>query len=345
MKLEKQMMAAILFDHNDLRVEKTAIPNPSNDEVLIKVHACGVCGTDYHIMTGEFGSNRPVVMGHEFAGEVVAIGGEVKNVKIGEHVTADINISCGQCFFCRMGQKIMCPDLRQIGSTLDGAFAEYIKVPRSQLYPLPNSMSWETGAYIEPLACVLRGLEVLEVHPGSTIAVIGGGPMGLAFCQMLKLQGASKVILSEPNKLRREKALKSGVSRAVDPVKEPLADIAKEETEGRGVDYVVEAVGSSNTFLQACEIVRRGGRILVYGIAPAEKEVSIKPRQIYNKELSIVSSFCGTYQTWPQAISLLNQGRFDPTLIVTQFVELPQAADVVRKLSSDLANIKTIVRI
>ncbi len=345
MKPEKQMRAAILFDHNDLRVENTRVPQVSNHEALIRVHACGVCGTDYHIMTGEFGSNRPVVMGHEFAGEVVEIGSEVRNVAIGQHVTADINISCGQCFFCRMGQKIMCPELRQIGSTVDGAFAEYIKVPIGQVYALPESMSWDAGAYVEPLACVLRGLEVLEVRPGSTIAVIGGGPMGLAFCQMLNLQGAAKIILSEPNKLRREKALRSGASIVVDPVNEALADAAKRETEGRGVDYVVEAVGSTNTFQQACEIVRRGGRILVYGIAPAEKEVSIKPRQIYNKELSIVSSFCGTYQTWPQAISLLSRGRFDPSLIITQFVELAQSANVVRKLNSDLANIKTIVRI
>ncbi len=343
MKAPNQMVAAILFNHNDLRIEKTEIPLVSPGEVLIKVRACGVCGTDYHIMTGEFGSNRPVIMGHEFAGEVVAVGGEVRKAKIGDHVTADINVSCGECYFCRMGQKIMCPELRQIGSTINGAFAEYIKVPQGQVYQLPAAMSWEMGAYVEPLACVLRGLEVLQATPGSTIAVLGGGPMGLAFCQMLNRQGAAKLLLSEPNELRRTRALKVGADVVIDPRKEDLAAIVKRETDGRGADYVVEAVGSAPTFRQAFDIVRRGGRILVYGIAGAENDVSIKPRQIYNKELSIVSSFCGTYQTWPQAISLLDQGRFDPKPIVTQIVPLQQAAEVVRNLSTDLSNIKTIV--
>ena len=341
--MKPAMSAAILVDHNDLRVSKTSVPKISGDEVLVKVRACGVCGTDYHIMTGEFGSCRPVIMGHEFAGEVVEVASDVMDLSAGDHVTADINVSCGKCYFCRMGQKIMCPDLRQIGSTLDGAFAEYVKVPRKQVYVLPHTLSWEFGAYVEPLACVLRGLEVLDVSPGSTVAVLGGGPMGLAFCQMLNREGAAKVILSEPNELRRRSALKAGADVVVDPGKDDLVAIVRGETEGRGADYVVEAVGSAITFKQACDVVRRGGKILVYGIASEESDAAIKPRQIYNKELTIVSSFCGTYHTWPQAISLLQHNRFDPRPIISRTIGLQEVPEAVRTLTSDKQNIKTVV--
>ncbi len=344
MSIPETMLAAILYKPEDMRIEEREVKKPGPYEVLIRVKACGICGTDSHIFYGRFPApNLPYIQGHEFSGEVIAVGSEVQSTKVGDRVTADINMSCGTCYFCRMGQKLFCPDIRQLGVHVDGAFAEYITVPEQQIHQLPDNLSWEYGAYVEPLACVLRGQERINIQPGSTVAIIGGGPMGLAHTIMSNLKGAAKVIVSEPEQSRREKAKKVGADIVIDAGSADPVEMVRKETQERGADYVIEAVGSIPTYTQAFQMVRRGGNLLVYGAAPATEEMSIKPFEIYAKELTIVSSYAGTYQTWTQAISLLANGKFDPSEIITDSIPLSDVVEGIKSIGGDRKKLKIMV--
>ena len=212
------MTAAVLHGPEDLRIEEVLVPSIAEDEVLVKVDACGICGTDVHILRGHFPvPNLPLIPGHEFSGRVVEVGSAVDRVTVGEPVTADINIGCDRCYYCRHQMRMFCPQLSQIGVHRDGAFAEYVKAPAAAVYRLPDHMTPEQGAYVEPLACAMHGQERAEIRAGSTVAIIGAGPMGLVHVQLSKLRGAAQIIASEPNAARRAKAADLGADVVLDP--------------------------------------------------------------------------------------------------------------------------------
>ncbi|GGG02930.1 zinc-dependent alcohol dehydrogenase family protein [Paenibacillus abyssi] len=339
----KTMLAAVLHKPEDMRIEEVPVPAIDDHEVLIAVKRCGICGTDPHIYRGHFPVPFPLIQGHEFSGEVAAVGSAVTAVKVGDKVTADINISCGKCFYCRMGQKLFCEDIRQIGVHINGAFAQYTKAPETNVYKLPEDMTWEEAAYIEPLACVIRGQERANITMGSTVAVIGAGPMGLVHAQLAKMNGASSVIISEMNQARIAKARELGVDHVIDASKQDPVEAVRELTEGRGADFVIEAVGAVPTYQQAFQMVRRGGTLVTYGAAPATAVLEIKPFEIYSKELTIVGSYAGTYDTWLKAINLISSKRFKPGDIISKTVSLHQVVDGIQEAIHNKDTIKILV--
>jgi L-iditol 2-dehydrogenase len=343
--LPDSMAAAVLHGPDDLRIEQVAVPVIGPDEVLIKVDVCGICGTDVHILRGHFPvPNMPLIPGHEFSGHVVQLGSAVQRIDVGDFVTADINIGCGRCYYCRHQLRMFCPQLSQIGVHRDGAFAEYVKAPADAVYRLPEDMSPEQAAYVEPLACAVHGQERADLRPGSTVVVLGGGPMGLVHIQLSRLRGATRIIATEPNATRRAKATELGADVVVDPTAENAVAVVRELTEGRGADSVIEAVGSPATYRDAFEMVRRGGTIVAYGAAPSDLELPFKPFEVYSKELTIVGSYAGTYATWPEAIELIRAGRFDPDKIISEVVPLARVVEAIDAAESDRDIIKTQVR-
>ncbi|KIL35193.1 hypothetical protein SD71_15690 [Cohnella kolymensis] len=337
------MLAAVLHKPEDMRLEEVAVPEISENEVLIAVQRCGICGTDPHIFRGHFPVPFPLIQGHEFSGEVVQIGNAVTSVQVGDKVTADINISCGKCFYCRMGQKLFCNEIVQLGVHVNGAFAQYLKAPEINIYKLPDDMTWEEAAYIEPLACVIRGQQRANITMGSTVAIIGAGPMGLVHAQLAKMNGAASVIISEMNSTRIAKARSLGIDHVIDASSHDPVEAVRQLTEGRGADYVIEAVGAIPTYQQAFQMVRRGGVLVTYGAAPANATMEIKPFEIYNKELTIVGSYAGTYDTWVRAIQLISSKRFKPNDIITKTIPLPKVVDGINEAISNKDTIKIIV--
>jgi 2-desacetyl-2-hydroxyethyl bacteriochlorophyllide A dehydrogenase len=341
----KTMQAAVFHGANNLRVEEVKRPEPGPGEVLLRVARCGICGTDSHIVRGRFPApNLPLIIGHEFAGTVAAVGAGVVDVKEGDRATADINIACGRCWYCRHNSKLFCPNVRQLGVHSAGGMAEYVAVPAANLYTLPSTMSFDHAAFIEPLACAIHGQKRIGVGIGETVLVIGGGPMGLAHIAMSKLRGAGMVAVSELNALRRDRAKAVGADIAVDPTADGIEEFLA-QTNDRGADVVIEAVGSPATYTQAFRLVRRGGRILAYGAAPPEAEIPVKPFDIYAKELSIVGSYAGTYETWPEAIELISGGRFDPSKIVDSVQPLSNVAGAIESMERDKSVVKVQVEI
>lgn len=343
--IKKEMKAAVTHASQDLRIENVPVPEIKENEVLIQVKACGICGTDPHIYNGHFPAPMPLIQGHEFSGVVVKVGSAVTSVAVGDRVTADINISCGNCYFCRTGQKLFCENITQLGVHIDGAFAEYLKTPENNVYKLAEGMSWEEGAYIEPLACVIRGQERANVSMGDTVAIIGAGPMGLAHAIMARLNGASRVIISEMNKVRLQKAKELGIDVVIDASEQDPIQEVLSLTEGRGADVVFEVVGAMPTYKQAFQMVRRGGTLVAYGAAPADQTLEIKPFEIYSKELTIVGSYAGTYSTWVKAIQLISSKRFNPNDIISKTISLDDLEDGIKEADKNKDTIKILVNI
>jgi L-iditol 2-dehydrogenase len=339
----KTMLAAVTHKAEDMRLEQVPIPEISEQEVLIAVKRCGICGTDPHIYQGRFPVPFPLIQGHEFSGEVVKVGSAVSSIQVGDKVTADINNSCGSCYYCRVGQKLFCEEIKQIGVHINGAFAQYVKAPESNIYKLPADMSWDDAAYIEPLACVIRGQERANIKIGSSVAIIGAGPMGLVHAQLAKGNGASSVIISELNPARLRKAHELGIDHVIDAASQDPVQAVRDLTEGRGADFVIEAVGSIPTYQQAFQMVRRGGTLVTYGAAPATATMEIKPFEIYSKELTIVGSYAGTYDTWLKAISLITSKRFKPSDIISKIIPLPQLIAGIQEAIHNKDTIKIVI--
>ncbi len=332
------MRAAVFHGEGHLCIEERPTPIPGPAQVLVEIQACGVCGTDRHIYHGDFPTTPPVIIGHEFAGQVVEVGPDVTDLAIGDRVTVDPNIYCGTCRYCQRGKVHMCTQLQALGVNLDGGFAELCVVPRKQCHLLPSNVSWIEGALAEPVACCIHGIDLAGIQSGDTVAIIGGGAIGLILAQLAKLAGAGQVIVSELAAERREIALTLGVDRVIDPRHEdPLAAGGILEN---GADIVIEAVGSAATARQALDWATRGGTILWFGVAPPQDRVSIAPNQVFEKELTIRGARINPF-THARAVSLLASKRLDVASLVTQRIDLDALPATLAAPSS--CAIKTVV--
>ena len=290
------MLVASFLDVNNLKLEKKAVPEPARGEILVKVKATGICGTDAHIIKGDSASSPPVVLGHEYAGEIVKRGEGVTAFELGEPVSIDPNILCRTCLYCHMGKGHLCQNLVALGVDLDGGFAEYAVVPETQAHLLPPNMSFEAGAFVEPVACCIRGLQQANVQPGDEVAVLGGGPIGLILLQLAVAAGG-RVTVSEPIRDKWDLAKRLGASRTVQP----------DELALDSFDVVIEATGVRAAVEQSIEVARRGASIVWFGVSPKGQKASIEPHEVFRKELRISGSFINP-STHARAIKLISSG-------------------------------------
>jgi L-iditol 2-dehydrogenase len=282
---------------------RTLLPN----EVLVKVQACGVCGTDVHIVEGTSRSTPPVVLGHEFFGVVEDVGSAVHGVTTGQRATVDPNISCGVCHFCRRGLVHLCANLQALGVDLDGGMAEYCFVPAQQIYLLPDGMQSEAAAFVEPVSCAVHGIDKANICAGDTVVIIGGGTIGLIMLQLARNAGASCTILVEPLEQKRRIAAELGADVLLDPTDKNVK-IAVMDITNVGADVVIECVGNPQTAQLALEAARRGGTVEFFGVCPIGEKILIEPNQIYFKELTIVGSYVNP-NTFSRSIALLSAGK------------------------------------
>ncbi|MHB9032471.1 MAG: zinc-dependent alcohol dehydrogenase family protein [Anaerolineae bacterium] len=333
------MQAAVFYGIGDLRVEERPIPEPNEGQVLIKVAACGICGTDRHIYHGEFDVNPPVIIGHEYSGEVVAVGGGVAGYAPGDHVTIDPNMPCGICRPCRRGQIHLCENLRALGVNYEGGFAEYSAVPKSQCYHLPASVSLLAGALTEPLACCLRGIEQAQIKPGDIVAVIGGGAIGQILAQLARMSGAGKLVLSDSIAERREMAIRLGyVDAVIDPTHENPLDSSG--VLPGGADIVLEAVGSVPTTQQAVAWAASGATIVWFGVTPPGQLASIEPNLIFRRELTIRGARINPF-THSRAVAMLASGKLNLEPLITSKIPLTALPGVLQ--TSPGRDTKTVV--
>lgn len=318
------LMKAAVFEKPDkISIKQIPIPEINDDEVLIKVKYTGICGTDWSIYKGMYSADKlPMVAGHEFSGDIVKIGNKAKGLKVGDRVTADINMGCGTCFYCMKGDKLLCNEFTQLGIHTDGSFAEYVKAPWSQVHVLPEALSYEAGAFIEPVSCVIHEAKAMNADLGSSVAVIGDG-LGVLHARMAVLRACAPVIVIGNNEKRLKIAKEMGVDYIIDvnKVKDPVSEV-KKLTGGRGVDYVIEAVGKPVTYQQAFKMLRRGGTLASFGIVGEDETIEVKPFDFVLGEKKVTGSCAGVGNDWTDAMTLISQGRINPEPLFSMKVPL-----------------------
>lgn len=348
------MRAFKYFGHYDIREVEVDIPKPKRGELLLKMLAAGVCGTDLHIRShGDWIGKAPlhgVTIGHEFVGEVVEIGEGTHfsqkyphisgDIKVGSRVCAEPHVPCGSCYFCLRGQSNICLDIGHLGVTRDGAFAEYLTIPADRCSLVPEGVSDTAASLIEPLACALRAVHRSPLTVGSTVAVIGAGPMGLDVAKAARIGGASQVIVSEPDKMRRNMAEQAGCDAAVDPNVSDLAETVMELTHGIGADVVFEAAGLSETVSQAIDAVRHGGTIVQIGVPTGNIDIDI--RRVIIGEISIVGEHA-TQWDFGAAIDLIASGKVDVESSVTHTFALEKALEAMDTAENG-GSVKVVLR-
>jgi L-iditol 2-dehydrogenase len=283
--------------------------DPGPTDVRVRPLAVGICGTDARILEGAYFARPGVVLGHEVAGIVDAVGSGVANVREGDLVTIEPHLYCGSCRYCRLGNEHLCPDKRAFGVHLDGGMAESMIVPGRLAYRLPPDIDPTIGCLTEPVACAVHGLDRLAPLSGLPVLVIGAGPAGLMLASLARLTGLTVVVV-EPDPRRREAAVAMADAVTIDPTSPDWQDQAARASGGSAYDYVIEAAGSASGLEIAIALSARHARILIYGVARPEDRAVIPPYEIYAKELTILGSALNPF-THLRAIELLREMRFD----------------------------------
>jgi 2-desacetyl-2-hydroxyethyl bacteriochlorophyllide A dehydrogenase len=309
------MKAAVMRGARDIVVEEVPYPRLEPEGVIMKVRACGICGSDLHMY--RHGPPVPWRMGHEFSGDVVAVGARVTGVAVGDRLAAMCGEGCGHCYWCREGNWLKCTEMKLLGYGVDGAYAEYVSVPHLELDKyaarLPDSLSYEAGATAEPLSVALYAVDRSHPRPEDAVVVIGAGVIGLCIVKVLKARGVDNIILSGRREGRLKLARPSGARVVVDASKEDIVARVKKLTDSRGADIVYECAGNAQTFRQALEMVHRGGRVEVVGLY--EEPITWDPTYIVSNDIDIGGT--GLAFNLPGAMELMESGQVDTLPLVT----------------------------
>lgn len=311
------MKSAVFLGKQNIQVLEREIPKPGPGEVLIKVMACGVCGSDVHIFDGDQGSTStvpPQVQGHEFSGVVVETGSEVTSCKVGDRVCVDPADNCNECYYCANGMMGHCENMGAIGTNIDGGFSQYCKVPGRLIHHLADDVTFIQGAMAEPLACCINGADRSDIKVSDNVVIYGGGMIGLLLLQLAKLKGAANVVLVEPVETKRKMAEQLGATFTVDP----RAENVKEALLAHGLKHiqvVIETCGLKSTSEEAIDIVDRRGTVVLFAVTKVDSGIDLKTYQLFQNELTIKGSYCSPYDMG-RAVELLNAHRIDVTTML-----------------------------
>ncbi len=309
------MRAAVIKAPGQVEVSTVDDPTPGPRDVVVAVAACGLCGTDLHILQGEFAPSLPLVPGHEFAGDVVAVGTAVSELRVGDRVAVDPSLFCHECHYCRRGQGNLCERWAAIGVTTAGGAAQFARAPVANCVLLPEHVATRDAALIEPLSCAVRGYDVLRSQLATHVLIYGSGTMGLMMLELAKRTGASTVDMVDLNPDRLVTARALGCSGT--------AASAQELDRPRGWDVVIDATGNARAIQDGLGRVGKGGTFLQFGVADYATRVSIEPYRIYNQEITITGSMA-VLHSYERAADLFAQGVLDPEVFISHRLPLEQ---------------------
>ncbi|MFF3496982.1 zinc-dependent alcohol dehydrogenase family protein [Streptomyces sp. NPDC002795] len=315
------MKAAIVESVGKVVVGEVPDPTPGPRDVIVEVAACGLCGTDLHILQGEFAPTLPVVPGHEFAGTVAEVGRDVTELRVGDRVAVDPSLHCHECRYCRAGRGNLCERWAAIGVSTAGGAAQYAVAPVANCVPLPDHVQTQDAALIEPLSCAVRGYDVLQSRLGSHVLIYGSGTMGLMMLELAKRTGAASVDVVDLNPDRLTTARRLGVSAS--------AANPDELDRPTGWDVVIDATGNGAAIQDGLGRVAKAGTFLQFGVADYATRVTIDPYRIYNQEITITGSMA-VLHSYERAAELFAGGVLDPSVFISDRLPLdnyPQALD------------------
>jgi 2-desacetyl-2-hydroxyethyl bacteriochlorophyllide A dehydrogenase len=312
------MRAAVIKESHEVDVMTVEDPVPGPRDVVVEVAACGICGTDLHILEGEFAPSLPIIPGHEFTGVVVATGTDVREMAAGTRVAVDPSLYCHECHYCRIGHNNLCERWNAIGVSVPGGAAQFAVAPVANCVRLPDHIRLEDAALIEPLSCAIRGYDVLTSQLGSHVLIYGSGTMGLMMLQLAKRTGAASVDVLDINPERLTTAVALGCSSA--------AASADEIDRPRGWELVIDATGAGAAIQDGLSRVAPGGTFLQFGVASYDTRVTIEPYRIYNKEITITGSMA-VLHSFERAAELFAAGVLDPDVFISDRLPLNDYAE------------------
>ena len=341
------MTAAVLYGKEQLQIEKVDVPDVGAGDMLVRVRAALTCGTDVKVFRRGYHARMivpPALFGHELAGDVVAMGRDVRGFKIGQRVVAANSAPCGECYFCRREQSNLCEDLL----FNNGAYAEYIRIPdrivKKNTYAVPDHVSYQDAALVEPLACVLRGIEETGLRAGDTMAVIGLGPIGMMFVRLAKSVYGARVIAIGRRQTQLDRAKAMGADEVV--INSDGSDVlgpVQEMTGGRGADVVIEAVGVPEVWQLAIKLLRRGGVVNFFGGCPSGTEIKVDTNLLHYSELTLKASFHHTPALIRKALESVSRGYISAKDMVNRVEPLTNLLEVMQHLMSHNGHLKTAI--
>ncbi|KAF8999094.1 NADP+-dependent D-mannitol dehydrogenase [Cyathus striatus] len=318
-----------------LDIIRTPIPEIRSDQVLVKVTCCGICGTDYHLAEGEFFGKFPLIPGHEIVGVISKVGDEVEGFSVGDRCVVNNIILCESCFYCRRGQPLFCENVNSLGITMAGGFAEYVAVEEKKIFLIKN-LTDEEATLVEPAACAIHGMDKLSPPVGVEALIFGAGPTGLILAQLLKINGASKVVIAA------NKGIKTQIAKDLN-VGDVYIELDRENPESQwntlkkdnpyGFDIVIEATGSEKVANDSINFVRRGGTLMIYGVYENSALVHWPPSKIFGDEIKIIGSFAQTH-CFPRAVAYLDSGKINVKGIVTDTFSIKDYQRALDKMNS-----------
>ncbi|TLZ81450.1 MAG: zinc-binding dehydrogenase [Methanobacteriota archaeon] len=338
------MRAAMYYANDDVRIVDLPKPRIGRGEILVKVHASGICGSD--VLEWYRKPKAPLVLGHEIAAEVVEVGAGVDRVQVGDRVFVSHHVPCGKCRYCLAGHETVCDTLRTTNFD-PGGFAEFVRVPAVNVthgvFPLPKAISDDEGVFIEPLACVVRGQRLAGLRPGHTVVVIGSGVAGLLHVKLAKASGAAKVIATDIVEYRKAAARKAGADAVIDGRDEVPAKV-REANDGLPADYVITCTGVPKAILQGLACVDRGGTILFFAPSEPTSRIEIPFNAVWREEVTMTSSYGGSPRDILEAMELLATRRVTVADLITHTLPLAEAKKGFRLVAQATDSIKVVLR-
>ena len=323
------MKALVLSEYKHLAIEDAPKPQPADDELLIRIRACGICGSDVHGFDGSTGRRiPPIVMGHEAAGVIEAVGSGVRSFRIGDRVTFDSTVYCGDCFYCRRGQVNLCDRREVIGVSTPlfrrmGAFAEYVTVPERIAYALPDTMPFAHAALIEAASVAVHGASLTPLEPGDSAVVVGAGMIGLLTLQAIREAGAERVFVVDVDDTRLEMARGLGATETFNSKTQNVVAEIQKRTEGRGADVALECVGITDAIGLAIESVRKGGAVTLVGnVAP---KIELALQSVVSRQIRLQGS-CASCGEYPECIAMMADGRIRVEPLISAVAPLEDGA-------------------
>ncbi|QMV42728.1 NAD(P)-dependent alcohol dehydrogenase [Cohnella cholangitidis] len=342
------MKAAVLTKLGTIEMKELDIPSYGPDEALVRIKAVGLCGSDVHYYEhgkiGPYVVDYPIILGHEAAGEVVAIGNEVRNVEVGHRVTIEPGVTCGRCAHCKSGHYNLCPDVVFLATPpYDGAFCEYIAIRADMLYPIPDTMSYEKAALIEPFSVGLHAVRRGNLLPGETVVIMGMGPIGILALMAARSAGARRIIGVDMESFRLERALQMGATDVVNLREEDVQSAIMRITEGHKADLAIETAGNGRAAQSALQAVRRGGRVVLVGL-PQENETPLSIPYIVDNEIDIRGVF-RYHNTYPTGVAIMSGDHIDLEPVITDYMSLEETSRAFEKaINEKNSTLKIVIR-
>ena len=339
----KKMYVAMYYNNNDVRIEEMPIPEINDNELLVKVQASGICGSD--VMEWYRIKKAPLVLGHEIAGDVVQVGKNVEKYKVGDRVFVSHHVPCNTCRYCLDDQHTLCDTLHST-NFYPGGFAEYLRVPEINVdrgvFLLPKEMSYDEGVFIEPLACVVRGMRIVGMKPGASVLVIGSGIAGLLHIKLARALGAGRVIATDIDDYRLETAKKLGADMVIN-AKENVTEKVKQYNDGRLADIVVLCTGALPAVKQAINSVDRGGTLLFFAPTEPGVEIPFPLFDLWNKGVKMVSTYAGGPRDIADAIKLIRFKKVTVIDMISHKLPLSEAAKGFKLVAQAQESIKVVL--